>query len=148
MIRSGDRIPTGTGAARRRLTREEAEAGGLPEPMTAEEWRAMAAASRHDHDRHVFLAVQRHSAWRLDSAQRAKVPAVPQPVPVLPKATEMNRKPFSQAELAQLSTLAAHGHTLPEIATAMGRCTKTVSRWLRAYDIRVRRTTRKDRHHG
>jgi hypothetical protein len=50
MIRSGDRIPTGTGAARRRLTREEAEAGGLPEPMTQEEWAAMYHASRMLHN--------------------------------------------------------------------------------------------------
>ena len=50
MIRSGDRIPTGTGAARRRLTREEAEAGGLPEPMTAKEWAAMYNTSRTLHN--------------------------------------------------------------------------------------------------
>ncbi len=49
-IRSGDRIATGTGANRRRLTLEEAEAGGLPEPMTREEWRAMWRASRHIHN--------------------------------------------------------------------------------------------------
>jgi hypothetical protein len=53
VIRSGDRIPTGTGAARRRLTREEAEAGGLPEPMTPEEWAAMYYASRFLHNRYV-----------------------------------------------------------------------------------------------
>ncbi len=53
MIRSGDRIPTGTGANRRRLTREEAEAGGLPEPMTPEEWRAMYHASRFLHNRYI-----------------------------------------------------------------------------------------------
>jgi hypothetical protein len=56
MIRSGDRIPTGTGATRRRLTREEAEAGGLPEPMTAEEWAAMYHASRFLHNRYVTQA--------------------------------------------------------------------------------------------
>jgi hypothetical protein len=56
MIRSGDRIPTGTGAARRRLTREEAEAGGLPEPMTAEEWRLMYEASHGLHNRYVTEA--------------------------------------------------------------------------------------------
>ena len=49
-IRSGDRIATGTGANRRRLTLEEAEAGGLPEPMTREEWRAMWRASRQLHN--------------------------------------------------------------------------------------------------
>lgn len=49
-IRSGDRIATGTGANRRRLTLEEAEAGALPEPMTREEWRAMWRASRHIHN--------------------------------------------------------------------------------------------------
>ena len=55
MIRSGDRIPTGTGASRRRLTREEAEAGGLPEPMTAEEWRLMYEASRTLHNSHIYI---------------------------------------------------------------------------------------------
>ena len=50
MIRSGDRIATGTGAARRRLTLEEAEAGGLPEPMTREEWYAMYYTSRQHHN--------------------------------------------------------------------------------------------------
>jgi len=50
MIRSGDRIPTGTGAARRRLTRDEAEAGGLPEPMTPKEWAAMYNTSRILHN--------------------------------------------------------------------------------------------------
>ena len=54
MIRSGDRIPTGTGAARRRLTRDEAEAGGLPEPMTAEEWRLMYEASRTLHNGYIY----------------------------------------------------------------------------------------------
>jgi hypothetical protein len=44
-IRSGDPIATGTGAARRRLTLEEAAAGGLPERFTPEEWAAMARAS-------------------------------------------------------------------------------------------------------
>jgi hypothetical protein len=57
MIRSGDRIPTGTGAARRRLTREEAEAGGLPEPMTAEEWAAMYHASRAMHEEYIREAI-------------------------------------------------------------------------------------------
>jgi transcriptional regulator with XRE-family HTH domain len=44
-VRSGQRIDTGTGAARRRLTLEEAQGGGLPTPFTAEEWAAMAGAS-------------------------------------------------------------------------------------------------------
>lgn len=48
-IRSGDRIATGTGANRRRLTLEEAEAGGLPEPFTREEWDEMYHASRAYH---------------------------------------------------------------------------------------------------
>jgi hypothetical protein len=56
MIRSGQRIPTGTGAARRRLTQAEAEAGGLPEPMTAEEWAAMYNTSRWLHDGYVNRA--------------------------------------------------------------------------------------------
>ena len=51
MTRSGDRIATGTGASRRRLTLEEAEAGGLPEPMTREEWQAMCQASRYAHNK-------------------------------------------------------------------------------------------------
>jgi hypothetical protein len=41
MIRSGDRIATGTGASRRRLTDEEALAGGLPDPLTQAEWQAL-----------------------------------------------------------------------------------------------------------
>jgi hypothetical protein len=40
-MKSGDRIATGTGASRRRLTEEEAMAGGLPDLMTREEWQAM-----------------------------------------------------------------------------------------------------------
>lgn len=35
------RLATGTGPARRRLTLAETTAGALPEPMTADEWRAM-----------------------------------------------------------------------------------------------------------
>ena len=53
MIRSGDRIATGTGRDRRRLTLEEAEAGGLPEPMTRHEWDAMYQTSRYAHNRAV-----------------------------------------------------------------------------------------------
>lgn len=139
MIRSGDRIPTGTGATRRRLTLAEAEAGGLPEPMTREEWRAMADASRRDHERLIYLAVQGHSTYRLEAAQRAKVPAIPQPVPAPIVPTVKRRAPFTQGELSHMATLAAQGYTRPEIAAAMGRCTKTVGRWLRAYDIRCRR---------
>ena len=45
MIRSGDRIRTETGTARRPLTLAEAEAGGLPEPFTRDEWRAAYAAT-------------------------------------------------------------------------------------------------------
>lgn len=41
---SGDRILTGTGAARRRLTEAEAMAGGLPERFTVGEWDAMKVA--------------------------------------------------------------------------------------------------------
>lgn len=37
--------PTGTGSRRRPLTTDEARAGLRPEPMTPEEWAAMAAAS-------------------------------------------------------------------------------------------------------
>ena len=40
-MKSGDRIPTGTGTGRRRLTTTEAAAGGLPEPFTPEEWQAI-----------------------------------------------------------------------------------------------------------
>jgi hypothetical protein len=64
MIRSGDRIPTGTGAARRRLTREEAEAGGLPEPMTAKEWAAMYHASRAMHEGYICDACGGHEGIR------------------------------------------------------------------------------------
>jgi hypothetical protein len=44
-MKSGDRVDTGTGDERRPLTLAEAEAGGLPEPMTADEWAAMHRAS-------------------------------------------------------------------------------------------------------
>ena len=42
---SGTKIATGTGAARRRLTEAEAQAGCLPERMTAAEWTAAHVAS-------------------------------------------------------------------------------------------------------
>lgn len=42
-----DPIPTGTGAQRRRMTREEAETGGAPTPFTREEWDALWRASDH-----------------------------------------------------------------------------------------------------
>lgn len=44
-MRSGDRVATGTGAARRRLTVAEAEAGGLPDRFTPAEWEAMRNAA-------------------------------------------------------------------------------------------------------
>jgi len=44
-MKSGDRVDTGTGDARRPLTLAEAEAGGLPERMTKDEWAAMHRAS-------------------------------------------------------------------------------------------------------
>ena len=44
-MKSGDRVDTGTGDARRPLTLSEAEAGELPERMTADEWAAMHRAS-------------------------------------------------------------------------------------------------------
>ena len=50
-IRSGHRIATGTGASRRRLTLEEAEAGGLPEPMTRDEWDEMYRFCRAYHNK-------------------------------------------------------------------------------------------------
>jgi hypothetical protein len=43
---SGDRVPTGTGVFRRRLTLAEAEAGALPEPFTKLEWQLMRETSR------------------------------------------------------------------------------------------------------
>lgn len=58
---SGDRIQTGTGATRRRLTEAEAMAGGLPERMTAAEWRAMAVAVERDTDRLFWMRARR--AW-------------------------------------------------------------------------------------
>lgn len=60
-IRSGDRIATGTGANRRRLTLEEAEAGGLPEPMTREEWDAMHITSRVYHNELIADACDREA---------------------------------------------------------------------------------------
>jgi hypothetical protein len=44
-MKSGDRVATGTGDERRPLTLAEAEAGGLPEPLTTDEWAAMHRAS-------------------------------------------------------------------------------------------------------
>jgi len=44
-MKSGDRVATGTGDERRQLTLAEAEAGGLPERMTTDEWAAMHRAS-------------------------------------------------------------------------------------------------------
>ena len=63
-IRSGDRIATGTGVNRRRLTLEEAEAGGLPEPMTRGEWDAMCEASRRYHNGLVAKAYSAFSVLR------------------------------------------------------------------------------------
>lgn len=71
MIRSGDRIATGTGLSRRRLTLEEAEAGGLPEPMTREEWDAMYQTSRYLHNK--ALAVG------LVAAPPSVLPSLPAP---------------------------------------------------------------------
>lgn len=48
---SGDRIDTGTGETRRRLTEAEAHAGGLPARFTAKEWRHMASAVEDYTDR-------------------------------------------------------------------------------------------------
>lgn len=62
MSRSGERLATGTGAARRRLTLEEAEAGCLPEPFTRAEWAAMAATCQAYHDRLAAEAVVRGMA--------------------------------------------------------------------------------------
>lgn len=61
-LRSGERLATGTGAARRRLTLEEAEAGCLPEPFTRAEWAEMAAVCQAYHDRLVAEAAARHVA--------------------------------------------------------------------------------------
>ena len=58
-IRSGDRIATGMGGNRRRLTLEEAEAGGLPEPMTRGEWDAMHITSRVYHNELIADACDR-----------------------------------------------------------------------------------------
>lgn len=44
---SGLRIATGTGVDRRRMTKEEAEAGCIPEPFTAEEWTSMHKTNIH-----------------------------------------------------------------------------------------------------
>ena len=67
MIRSGDRIATGTGASRRRLTLEEAEAGGLPEPFTREEWHAMYQASRYLHNKAIAAGLVAASGFILPS---------------------------------------------------------------------------------
>jgi DNA-binding NarL/FixJ family response regulator len=143
VIRSGDRISTGTGAARRRLTREEAEAGGLPEPMTPEEWRAMAAASRHDHERLIFLAVQHHSATRLERAQAVK--REPPPATPLPYPWKRRSDRVTEEEVRVMVELAHRGHTLPQIAEQLNRSTKSVSTYLRSRDVRPRRKTRTPR---
>ena len=57
MIRSGDRIPTGTGKSRRRLTLEEAQAGGLPDPFTPEEWAHMYKVCAEYHNSLIIKAV-------------------------------------------------------------------------------------------
>jgi hypothetical protein len=44
-VRSGDYILTGVGKHRRRLTEQEAQAGGSPERMLTSEWTRMFAAS-------------------------------------------------------------------------------------------------------
>lgn len=59
MSRSGERLATGTGAARRRLTLEEAEAGCLPEPFTREEWDEMYRYSLAYHNGLVAQACDR-----------------------------------------------------------------------------------------
>ena len=45
-LTSGQRLATGTGASRRRLTEAEAQAGCLPERMTAAEWTAAHVATQ------------------------------------------------------------------------------------------------------
>jgi hypothetical protein len=141
-MKSGDRIPTGTGVTRRRLTREEAEAGGLPEPMTREEWAAMAAASRHDHERLIFEAVQHHSAARLATAQRAKATAPPPPPPVSVRTVPPTLH-VTVPEVHCMTKLARDGYTLAQIAEAVGRSTKTVSKYLRAHRLTAARSHRR-----
>ena len=141
MIRSGDRIPTGTGETRRRLTREEAEAGGLPEPMTQEEWRAMASASRHDHERLIYQAVQNVSAARFNAAQRAKATTPPPPPPA--HATRPTTVHTTAAEVQRMTKLARDGYTLAQIAEAVGRSAKTVSKHLRAHRLTAARSHRR-----
>ena len=66
-MKSGDRIPTGTGAARRRLTTTEAAAGGLPERFTTEEWSAMhRAVLKADYEARRRTVEATRSAWRGD----------------------------------------------------------------------------------
>ena len=141
MIRSGDRIPTGTGVSRRRLTREEAEAGGLPEPMTQEEWRAMATASRHDHERLIYQAVQNASAARFKAAQRAKATIPPPPPPA--HATRPTTVHTTTTEVQRMVKLARDGYTLAQIAEAVGRSAKTVSKHLRAHRLTAARSHRR-----
>lgn len=45
LLRSGERVETGTEGTRRRLTEAEAMAGGLPTPFTAREWRTLRRAT-------------------------------------------------------------------------------------------------------
>ena len=62
-IRSGDSIATGTGTARRRLTLEEAAAGGLPERFTKAEWAAMYDTSIFEHMSYIKRAVAGSYNW-------------------------------------------------------------------------------------
>jgi len=53
---SGQRIYTGTGPDRRRMTWEEASAGCVPQPFTKDEWAAMYRAS----DRYMNVLLEAH----------------------------------------------------------------------------------------
>lgn len=66
-LRSGDRVATGTGADRRRLTLDEASVGALPDRFTEEEWAAMHRAVLHaDYDARRRTVEATRASWRGD----------------------------------------------------------------------------------
>lgn len=70
-LKSGDRVLTGTGSQRRRLTREEAEAGALPEPFTRDEWGMMNAVSFVLHSKALWTLVNDKEEFEQELTYRA-----------------------------------------------------------------------------
>lgn len=67
-LASGDRVCTGTGPDRRRLTLEEAEAGALPDRFTTEEWQAMHhTCLQADYDARCRTRDAIRASWKMTS---------------------------------------------------------------------------------